>query len=88
MYQRISLKQQVATVTVLYTGLVSTRRLRTMRKAIVAGLALLWFNGASTASAAAPCCGVTNIAKDGQITAKETSGARTFQFQVADPAQL
>jgi hypothetical protein len=29
---------------------------------------------------------VTNIAKDGQITAQETKGARTFQFQVADPA--
>ena len=88
MYQRISLKQQVATVTVLYTGLVSTMRLRTMRKAMVAGLALLWFNGAPIASAAAPCCGVTNISRDGQVTAQETRGARTFQFQVADPAQL
>ena len=88
MYQRISLKQQVATVTVLHTGLVSTMRLRTMRKAMVAGLALLWFNGAPIASAATPCCGVTNISRDGQVTAQETRGARTFQFHVADPAQL
>ncbi|HEX9584439.1 MAG TPA: hypothetical protein VGB36_08060, partial [Gammaproteobacteria bacterium] len=29
---------------------------------------------------------MTNIAKGGLITAQETRGARTFQFQVADPA--
>jgi len=39
------------------------------------------------ASPATPCCGVTSIGKDGVITAKETKGTRTFQFQVADPAQ-
>jgi hypothetical protein len=29
---------------------------------------------------------VTSIAKSGQVTAQETRGARTFEFQVADPA--
>ena len=38
------------------------------------------------AAAAEACCNVTNIANDGEITAQESRGARTFQFQVADPA--
>jgi hypothetical protein len=52
----------------------------------VVGLTLFCLAGAPTASAAAPCCGVTEIAKNGLITAKESKGTRTFQFQVADPA--
>jgi len=52
----------------------------------VVGLTLFCLAGALTASAAAPCCGVMEIAKNGLITAKESKGTRTFQFQVADPA--
>jgi hypothetical protein len=60
--------------------------LHALRIAVVGGLALVWLAGAPTASAAPACCAVTSIAKSGPVTAKETRGARTFQFQVADPA--
>jgi len=86
MPQRISPKHLVATTTGLCTALAVMHRRHATRTGIVAGLALFWLAGASTASAAAPCCGVTNIAKNGLITAQETRGARTFQFQVADSA--
>jgi len=42
--------------------------------------------GSNSLAAATPCCGVMEIAKNGLITAKESKGTRTFQFQVADPA--
>lgn len=86
MHQRISFKRLVATKTGPSVDSAAALRWPAVKIAVVAGLTLFWLAGASTASAAAPCCGVTNIAKDGQITAQETRGARTFQFQVADPA--
>jgi hypothetical protein len=86
MPQQISPKHWVATKTGLCVDLAAALRWPTLRLAVAGGLTLLCLAGASTASAAAPCCAVTNIAKGGQITAQETRGARTFQFQVADPA--
>ena len=41
-------------------------------------IAVLMF--AMQLSAAAPCCGVTAIGRDGVITAKETASGRVFQF--------
>ena len=88
MPKRISFKKTVATATGFCTGLFTAMQLHAVRIVVVGGLALFCLAGAPMASAAPPCCGVTNIAKDGQITAKETNGARTFQFQVTDPALL
>ena len=58
-----------------------------LRLVAVAGLALVWLAGMPTATAASACCAVTSISS-GQVTAQETQGARTFQFQVADPSLL
>lgn len=54
---------------------------------VVAGLTLAWLAGIPTAAAASACCAVTSISS-GQVTARETRGARTFQFQVPDPVLL
>jgi hypothetical protein len=87
MPQRILPKHLVATTTRLCAALAIVNRWHVTRTSIVAGFALFWFAGVPTASAADPaCCAVTSIAKSGEITAKETKGARTSQFQVADPA--
>jgi len=86
MHHQISPKHSVATTTVLCTAMATALRWHALRIAVAGGLALFWLTGASAASAPTPCCGVTNIAKNGEITARETNGARTFQFQVADPA--
>jgi len=86
MHQRISPQRLATTTTGLGTALVAALRWDALRIAVVGGLTLFWLAGASTASAAPACCTVTSIAKSGEITAKETKGARTFQFQVADPA--
>lgn len=88
MHHQISPKHSVATTTVLCKAMATALRWHALRIAVAGGLALFWLTGASAASAAAPCCGVTNIARNGEITARETNGARTFQFQVADPALL
>ena len=89
MPKRISFKKTVATATGFCTGLFTAMQLHAVRIVVVGGLAMFFcLAGAPMASAAPPCCGVTNIAKDGQITAKEANGTRTFQFHVADPAQL
>jgi hypothetical protein len=63
-------------------------RWHALKIVVVGGLTLVWLPGVPTASAATPCCGVTSITKSGEITAQETHGTRTFQFQVADPALL
>ncbi len=86
MPQQIPAKRWVATSTGLGTDLTAALRWHPLRIVALGGLALFWLAGAPTASAASPCCGVTNITKGGEITAKETHGLRTFQFQVADPA--
>ena len=86
MPQRISPKHLVATKTGLCVDLAAALRWPAVKIVVVGGLTLFWLAGAPTASAAAPCCGVTEIAKNGLITARETRGARMFQFQVADPA--
>ena len=86
MPQQISPKHLIATKTGLCVDLAAALRWPAVKIVVVGGLTLFWLAGTTTASAASPCCGVTNIAKDGQITAQETRGARTFQFQVADPA--
>jgi hypothetical protein len=86
MPQQISPKLLVATTTSLCKVLAASLRWPAVKIVVLGGLALFWLAGAPTASAASPCCGVTSIAKSGEITAKETNGARTFQFQVADPA--
>jgi len=86
MPQQISPKRSVVTTTGLYRILTAALRWPAAKIVVVGGLTLFWLAGVPTASAAPPCCGVTSIAKNGQITAKETNGARTFQFQVADPA--
>lgn len=86
MHQRISFKRSAATTTALCMALAAALRWPAVKIVVLGGLALFWFAGAPTASAASPCCGVTEIAKNGLITAQETRGARTFQFQVADPA--
>ena len=86
MPQQISPKHLIATITGLCADLAAALRWPAVKIVVVGGLTLFWLAGTTTASAASPCCGVTNIAKDGQITAQETRGARTFQFQVADPA--
>jgi hypothetical protein len=86
MPQRVSPKHLVATTTDLCMALSAALRWPALRLMVLAGLILFGLTGAPTASAATPCCGVTNITKDGLITAKETMGTRTFQFQVADPA--
>jgi len=86
MPQQISPKLWVAMKTGLGTALAATLRWHPLRLAVVGGLALVWLAGVPTASAAPACCAVTSIAKSGPVTAKETNGARTFQFQVADPA--
>jgi len=87
MNQQISPKLWVAMTTGFGMALATALRWPALRIGVVGGLALVWLAGALPASAADPaCCAVTSIAKSGPITAKETRGARTFQFQVADPA--
>ena len=41
-----------------------------------------------TARGADPCCAITSIAQNGQVTARQTSSKRVFQFQVNDKALL
>jgi hypothetical protein len=84
MPQRVSPKYLAATTTGLGTDFTAALRWPALRIVVMAGVTLLGLAAAPTASAATPCCGVTNITKDGLITAKETKGARTFQFQVAN----
>jgi len=86
MNQRISPKRSVATTTGLCMDMATALRWPAVKIAVVGGLALVWLAGAPTASAAPACCAVTSIAKSGPVTAQETNGARTFQFQVADTA--
>ena len=88
MHQPRSLKHLVATITGLCTALATALRWHAVRIAVVGGLTLCWLAGVPAASAAGPCCSVTSIDKDGQITARETRGARTFEFQVEDRALL
>ncbi len=88
MLQRISPEHLVATTSGLCMALAAALRWHALRIVVVGGLTLFWLAGTPTASAATPCCGVTSIAKSGQITAQETRGTRTFQFQVADPSLL
>lgn len=86
MPQRISLKHLVKTKTGLCVDLAAVLRWPAVKIAVVGGLTLVWLAGALPVSAATPCCAVTEVAKNGLITARETRGARTFQFQVTDPA--
>jgi hypothetical protein len=55
---------------------------------VVGGLTLFCLTGVPTASAAPECCAVTNAAKNGLVTAKETATGRAFQFQVKDAVLL
>ena len=88
MNQRISLTRSAETKTGLQLALAAALRLHAAKLVVVGGLTLFWLPWSLTASAADACCGVTNITKSGQITAQETHGARTFQFQVPDPSLL
>ncbi|MEX2164252.1 MAG: hypothetical protein WD823_08420 [Sulfuricaulis sp.] len=86
MPQRISPKHSVATTTGLCTVLAAALQWHAVRTGIVAGLTLFWLAFLPPAQAAEPEHNVTNIAKDGLVTAREIRGTRTFQFRVADPA--
>ena len=88
MHQRISLKHWIATTSGLCRAWAAAKRWRTLRSVIVGGLTLFCLSGVLTASAAPACCAVTNITKSGEITARETNGEHTFQFQVTNPALL
>ncbi|MEX2126083.1 MAG: CARDB domain-containing protein [Woeseia sp.] len=87
MFQLKSVRRRIAALNVPGAITVAARPWCAVR--IAASLALaLCFLASVPALAAAPCCGVTDIAANGQVTAREINGTRTILFQVTDPALL
>jgi Cu/Ag efflux protein CusF len=87
MYQHKSARQSGGPIKVL--AMISVAALRSSAVTIAASTALALCLLSSTAAlAASPCCGVTEIATNGQVTAREMNGTRTIVFQVTDAALL
>lgn len=65
-----------------------------MRRALFLTIAIslapaAWVAGIGPANAIAPCCAISAIdARSGIVTAQDAASQRSFQFKVADPAQL
>jgi Cu/Ag efflux protein CusF len=87
MFQRKLARLRANNSDVPVTMRITARRPGPAGFAIAAALALSLFAG-TTALAATPCCGVTEIAANGQVTARELNGNRTIRFQVTDAALL
>jgi hypothetical protein len=87
MTERKSTKQQIENPNTPVRIQTAARRRCTASTASGAVLALCLFAG-TPALAAGPCCRVTDIGANGQVTAREINGTRAIRFQARDVASL
>jgi hypothetical protein len=87
MIQRKSAPQTIESLNVPVRSCVTALRRRTAGTASAAVFALCLL-ASTPVLAATPCCLVTDIGANGEVTAREVNGAGTIRFQAADAALL